>query len=425
MNRVLGVELTATTIRSVCLDGWRKRTVRTAEVEWNPADPAHGLSALIDEFGRVTRVAVAIDLSLLLVKRLKLPPVPASEKRRIVSLEPDRFFAVRGGEELTVVVRDQDTLAFAANEEQLAVWLSALEVLGPLDYVEPAPNALTRALSEAGIKDCRVVIDRGEAGCVIVDIAQGALQDARRVQGTALQFVTALSESVPDGNTPPIYLEPWESQRAADLMRQHGSLDIRALPSLPGIDPASLVAYGAALGAGSPLRDALVPESGAQPMQVRRNRPRLIAAAACIAALGFVLWSADFARARTERGLDAQLQALAARSSDALALQAEHQRMTREEGVIARAESERPQQLATLLAVTQRLPADAHVVMLRAVGANWQLDGVAGNAARLIPVLEEHERLDSVRFLEATRRVEGGGRIRENFSLTLHAVRAP
>ena len=424
MNRVLGVELTATAIRAVCLDGWRKRTVRSAEVEWSPADPAQGLSALIDAFGRVTRVAVAVDLSLLLVKRLKLPPVPALEKRRIVSLEPDRFFAVRGGEELAVVVRDQDTLAFAANEEQLAVWLSALEVLGPLDYVEPAPNALTRALSEAGIKDGRVVMDRGEAGCVIVDIAQGVLQDARRVQGTALQFVTGLSKSVPDGNTLPIYLEPRESQRA-DLIREHESLDIRTLPSLPGIDQASLVAYGAALGAGSPLKDALVPESSAEPMQVRRNRPRLIAAAACIAALGFALWSADFARARTERGLDAQLQALAARSSDALALQAEQQRMAREEGVIARAETERPQQLATLLAVTQRLPADAHVVMLRASGANWQLDGVAGNAARLIPVLEEHERLDSVRFLEATRRVEGGGRIRENFSLTLHAVRAP
>lgn len=426
MNRVLGVELTATTIRSVCLDGWRERTVRTAEVEWSPADPAQGLSALIDEFGRVTRVAVAIDLSLLLVKRLKLPPVPALEKRRIVSLEPDRFFAVRGGEELTVVVRDQDTLAFAANEEQLAAWLSALEVLGPLDYVEPAPNALTRALSEAGIKDCRVVMDRGEAGCVIVDIAQGALRDARRVQGTALQFVTGLGESVPDANTSPlIFLEPWDPQRAADLMREHGSLDVRAIPSLPGVAPHSLVAYGAALGAGSPLKGALIPEASGQQMQVRRNRPRLIAAAACVAALGFALWSADFARTRTERGLDAQLQALADRSSGALALQAEQQRMTREEGVLARAESERPQQLATLLAVTQRLPADAHVVMLRAVGANWQLDGVAGNAARLIPVLEEHERLDSVRFLEATRRVEGGGRIRENFSLTLHAVRAP
>ena len=425
-NRVLGVELTATSIRSVCLEGWRTHTVRTAEAEWNPSDPAQGMSALVDEFGRVTRVAVAIDLSLLLAKRLKLPPVPASEKRRIVSLEPDRFFAVRGGEELTVVARDQDTLAFAVNEEQLAAWLSALEILGPLDYVEPAPIALTRALSEAGVRDAKVVIDRGEAGCVIVDIAHGALEDARRVQGTALQFVTALSESGHDGRTmPPIYFEPWDPQRAADLMRQRESLEIRPLPPLPGIDPRSLVAYGAALGAGSPLQDALVPETGARQMQVRRNRPRYVAAAACLAALAFALWSADFARARTERHLDTQLQALADRSSGALALQAEQQRMSREEGVLARAERDRPQQLATLLAVTQRLPEDAHVVMLRAVGANWQLDGVAGNAARLIPILEGHEGLDSVRFLEATRRVEGGGRIRENFSLALHAVRAP
>jgi len=426
VNRVLGMELTAANIRVVRLEGWRTHTVGTAEVEWNPSDPAQGISALFNEIGRGTRVAVAIDLPLLFVKRLKLPPVPASEKRHIVSLEPDRFFPVRGGEELAVVVRDQDTLTFAVNEEQLATWLVALEILGPLDYVEPAPIALTRALSEAGIEDARVLIDRGEAGCVIVDIAQGALHDARRAQGTALQFISGLSESGHDGKTlPPIYLEPWDPQRAADLMRQHESLDIRVLPSLPGVDSPSLVAYGAALGAGSSLKDALIPKACAQQMQVRRNRPRLIAAAACVAALGFALWSADYARVRTERGLDAQIQALTDRSSGALALQAEQQRMTREEGVLARAERERPQQLATLLAVTQRLPADAHVVMLRAVGANWQLDGIAGNAARLIPVLEEHERLDSVRFLEATRRVEGGGRIRENFSLTLHAVRAP
>ena len=426
MNRVLGVELTATGIRVVCLEGWRTRTVRTAAAEWNPADPAPGISALFTESGRGTRVAVAIDLSLLLVKRLKLPPVPASQKRRIVSLEPDRFFPVRGGEELALVVRDHDTLTFAANEEQLAAWLAALEILGPLDYVEPAPMALTRALSTAGIRDARIVMDRGEAGCVVVDIAEGALHDARRVQGTVLQVISGLSESGHAGKAMPlIYFEPWDPQRAADLMRQHKSLEIRALPSLPGVDPPSLVAYGAALGAGNPLKDSLVPEASARQMQVRRNRPRFVAAAACLAAFIFALWSADYARARTERSLDAQLQALADRSSGTLALQAEQQRMTREEGVLARAERERPEQLATLLAVTQRLPADAHVVMARAVGANWQLDGVAGNAARLIPVLEEHERLDGVRFLEATRRVEGGGRIRENFSLTLHAVRAP
>jgi hypothetical protein len=426
VNRVLGVELTEANIRAVCLEGWRTRTVRTADVRWDPSDPASGISALFNEFGRGTRVAVAIDLSLLFVKRLKLPPVPASEKRRIVSLEPDRFFPVRGGEELTVVVRDHDTLTFAANEEQLTAWLVALEILGPLDYVEPAPIALTRALSAAGIRDAKVLIDRGKSGCVSVDIVQGALHDARRVQGMVLQLISSLSESEHEGKTvPPIYLEPWDPQLSADLMRQHESLEVRALPSLAGVDPPSLVAYGAALGAESPLKDALVPRASAQRMQARRNRPRFVAAAACLAALGFALWSADYARARTERGLDAQLQALADRSSGTLALQAEQQRMTREEGVLARAERDRPEQLSTLLAVTQRLPADAHVVMLRAVGANWQLDGVAGNSARLIPVLEEHERLDSVRFLEATRRVEGGGRIRENFSLTLHAVRAP
>lgn len=426
MSSVLGLELTATTIRAVRLDGWSRHPTHATELEWDPSDPGQGVSALLDEIGRVARVAVAVDLSLLFVKRLKLPPVPAAEKQRIVSLEPDRFFPVRGGEEMAVVVRDQDALTFAVNEERLTAWLAALEIVGPLDYVEPAPATLTRALSEAGITEAKVLMDRGDAGCVIVDVAEGMLRDARRVQGTAAQVIASLGESERDGvPLPPIFLEPWDPDRAAEMAPHHARIDVRALPSLSGVEPSSLVAFGAALGVGKALNAALMPDSVRQQIQIRRNRPRLLAAAACVAALGFALWSADYARTRTERGLDAQLRALTDQGSSALALQAEQQRLAREEGVLARAELKRPQQLATLLAVSQRLPADAYVLMLRASGVNWQLDGVAGNAARLIPLLEAHEGLDSVRFLEATRRVEGGGRIRENFSLTLHAVRAP
>jgi len=426
VNGVLGVELTATTLRGVRLGGWPARPADAADVEWNPASPVEGVAALFEKLGGGARVVLAFDLSLLFVKRLKLPPVPAAEKRRIVSLEPDRFFPVRGGEEMTVVLRDGDTLAFAASEEKLAAWLAAMETLGPLDYVEPAPVALARALARSGIADATILMDRNKAGCVIAEVANGMLRDARRVPGTALQAATRFAEAERDAvGRRLLYLDPWNEERAEEIMREHTSLDIHPLPSIDGGGPSSLVALGAALGAGSALEGALVPDAAMRQIRARRRRPRFAAVAACLAALSFATWSADYSRTRTERGLDAQLRALSDPASSALALETETRRLAQEERVLARAEIERPQQLATLLAVSVRLPADAHVQMLRASGLEWQLDGVAGNAARLVPALEAHQRLEGVRFLEATRRTERHGEILENFSLALRAVRAP
>lgn len=426
MKGVLGIELSATTLRGVRLNGWPPRPADSAEVKWDPDSPAEGVAALFEKLGAGTRVVLAFDLSLLFVKRLKLPPVPAAEKRRIVSLEPDRFFAVRGGEEMTVVLRDGDTLAFAASEEKLAAWLAAMETLGPLDYVEPGPVALARALARSGISDATILMDRDTAGWVIAEVAGGILRDARRVPGTCLEAASRFDEAKRDGARRRVLrLEPWNEERAEEIMGENPSLDLRPLPSIAGGGTSSMVAYGAALGAGSALETALVPDATTRQIRARRRQPQLVAAAACVAALGFALWSADYSRTRTEKGLDAQLRAVSGRASSTLALETETRRLAQEQQVLKRAQLERPQQLATLLAVSVRLPADAHVQMLRASGLEWQLDGVAGNAARLIPALESHERLEGVRFLQATRRAERRGEILENFSLAFRAVRTP
>ncbi|MDQ3674132.1 MAG: hypothetical protein M3365_07140 [Gemmatimonadota bacterium] len=426
MSGVVGVEVSGRALRAVRLGGWPPRPVEAAEVEWNPASPAAGVIALGEKLGTGARVVLAFDLPLLFVKRLKLPPVPAAEKRRMVSLEPDRFFPVRGGEEMTVVLRDGDTLAFAASEERLAEWIAALAALGPLDYVEPAPVALARALSTAGILNATVLMDRDEAGCIIAEIADGRLRDARRVPGCALTAASRFANEAPDAaGRRLLYLDPWNAERAEAVMREHISLDIHPLPPVNGLASSSLVALGAALGAGGALEAALAPDAALRQIRARRSRPRFAAAAACLAALAFAIWSADYSRTRTERSLDSELRALSDRASSTLALETETRRLAQEERVLARAEVERPRQLATLLAVSVRLPADAHVLMLRASGREWQLDGVAVNAARLIPALEAHERLEGVRFLEATRRAERRGEIRENFSLAFRAARAP
>jgi Tfp pilus assembly protein PilN len=222
-----------------------------------------------------------------------------------------------------------------------------------------------------------------------------------------------------------VYIDPWEDARVAEIKRAQPSLDVRPVPSVNGVGSISLAAYGAALAAGSPIDGGLVPASALHKLRVQRRKPRFVAAAACLAALAFAVGSADYSRTRTERALDAQLRALSDRASSTLALETETRRLAQEEQALARAQRERPQQLATLLAVSVRLPADAHIQMLRATGREWQLDGVAVNAARLIPALEAHESLEGVRFLEATRRADRRGEIRENFSLALRAVRSP
>jgi len=428
VSGILGVELTANALRAVRIAGWKSRLSDAAEAEWDPANPGPGVATLLEKLGgaRATRVVVAIDLSLLFVKRLKLPPVSAAEKKRIVSLEPDRFFPVRGDEELAVVMRDADALAFAATEERLAGWLTAMEALGPLDYVEPAPASLARALASKGTSEATVLLDRGESGVVIVEVAGGTARDARRVPGTLLQAATFFAEADPEASRPrPLYLHPFSEAQAEEITRVLSSVDLRALPSLDTGAPASLVAFGAALGAGSTLDGAFAPAAAMKKLQTRRRQPRFAAAAAFLAALAFATWSADFSRARTERRLSAELLALSDRSSSALALETETRRLAREEQVLARALRERPHQLATLMAVSVGLPADAQIQMLRASGLEWQIDGVAANAARIVPALEAHGSLEGVRFLEATRRAERDGRIRENFSLALRAVRAP
>src|SRR2546427_11952926 len=136
----LGIELGPRALRGARLGGGYGPRARVGEVECDLERPAEAVEALRQHLGPARRIAVALDLPLLFIKQVKLPPLSETEKRNILRLEPERFFAVRA-EEMVPAVRSDDGLVFAAREAPPAAWSGALQGLGPVDVIEPGPVA--------------------------------------------------------------------------------------------------------------------------------------------------------------------------------------------------------------------------------------------------------------------------------------------
>src|SRR3989454_6470793 len=138
-----GVELGTRTIRAVRLEGWPRPRTRAVEIAWDRESPDEAVQALGQHLGAARRIAVAVDLPLLFTKRVKLPALPAAERRRILRLEPERFFAVRA-DEIVPAVRAPEDLLFAARGAPLAGWGGALERPPPRHPGGPAPAGPSR-----------------------------------------------------------------------------------------------------------------------------------------------------------------------------------------------------------------------------------------------------------------------------------------
>src|SRR6267143_98583 len=84
-----------------------------------------------------------------------------------------------------------------------------------------------------------------------------------------------------------------------------------------------------------------------------------------------------------------------------------------------------PISLGVLLALSNHLPAGAYLRGIRWSGAEWQIDGYAPNASRLVAQLGAAPEFKEVRFLSATTRGALGERTYESFALAFRYAPAP
>ena len=382
MSDRVGIEITGTRARAVTLAAWGERPRASVDVEWDAAHPAASVAALAGRIGRVGRIALAIGLDHLYVKHVDLPPASPSMRRRMVAVEPDRFFPLQ---DERVVIGIAGVVAFAADQAVLDRWIEAFETWAPVESVEPSPVALARTLASAG--DATYTFPLGTDAAGIIDLRGGALAGARN----------ATPESV--GAIP----------------------GARALPGVGQLAPDALAAWGAARGLDGDL-DAMMLDDARRQTIVRRRRRRLAgAAAACAIALGFALWALDRSRDDVLARLTEEQAALESRTAPAAALQARLASLDNEDAIARSVRATRADPLRVLSALGERLPRDVTVLNARAIGDEWRIDGTATNAAAILPALDGDPRFADARFLAATARFREGGKTYESFSLAFRA----
>jgi Tfp pilus assembly protein PilN len=414
----MGLELGPNLVRAVRLDLWGRHRVQIFEHHWDPADPAAVVAALRESLGTVGQLAVTVDLSFLFAKQVRLPPVSAAEKLRILNLEPERFFPVRA-EELVLAAREDDNLVFAVRASLLETWLAALETIGPVELVEPLPASLARALGRVDAGDATVFMEERDLGVGIAEIAAGRLRSVRRTSEPS-EVTSAIAATAESAKR--MYRRPLNGNAK---WRPLGLDAAGELPSVAGVAPSHLGAYGAALGIGSDLNEALLPTELARSIAHRRRRSLTLGGLACVLALVFALLSLDAFRSRTLRKLEVESARLRQPAERALSFRRQADALGQEAGAVVAIEAERMDPVATLAALTRRLPPGAYISALRATGRDWQIDGVAREAAPLVGRLEDDPRFDNVHFLGATSRSRIDGKLYESFSIAFRLVPAP
>jgi hypothetical protein len=382
----LGLELGARVIRGVRIDGWPKPRTQVIEIAYDPEHPDDAVRALEEHSVGVRRIAIAVALPLLVTKRVKLPALSAPERRNILMLEPDRYFADRSHGFVPAVRADSD-LVFAVADDLLASWIAALERIAPVYLVEPAPSSLARALGHAGLREGVVHIDGG-----VVDLSEGCVQSARRVFN--------------------------ERDRPAATV---------AVPAIGEVPPPFATAYGAALADDEPrdFATTLVAPDHAKAIRGRRRRELSLASAAAALALVFALTSLDAWRDRAVSAVETGLVGLRQRAAPALALETELETRAQRARAIRELEAERPTRLSVLLALSRQLPPGAFVRGIRGSGSEWQLDGYAPSAASVVARLGAAPEFKGVHFLSAMDHAQVGHQSYESFALAFRFASAP
>lgn len=382
MSDRAGVELTPLAVRVVLVAPFTGRVTRTAEVPWEPSRPADAVAALRDKLGQPASVALTIGLGFLQVKRVDLPPVPAAERTRIVELEPDRYLAAASREAFVITLAPDAPIAFGVPSAMIDGWITAFEAWAPVEWVEPAPLSVSRALG-------------GRDGTWRVDAAVGEVGVLKT-----------------------------EAGRLASVRRApHAPVDgaPREIPAIGSTSGALAAALGVARWQSRSARaiQALAPGAWRQRAAAKQRARLLGSTIAGIAGILLATWSADLWRSRTLAALDARITALETRAAPADTALRMLRSREMEAATIRDVAATRADPLAALATISAALPREATVLSARANGNDWQVDGTTSDASVLVPLLDRHAAFDSVRFLTASSRYRDGNRSYETFSIAL------
>ncbi len=418
----LGLHLAPHRIRAVKLTG-RSLRCDVFELDWDPEEPAAAASALRNQLGNASRVSMAVDMGFCFVKQVKLPPLPVEEKRRILALEPERYFPIRG-EGMVVSLRDGNDLAFAVRERLLEQWISAMGILGPIELVEPAPYSLARALQSAEVSDAAVLLlppyDESPA---LIELEAGKVLNARRLFGSPTE---ALAELADHGWSPPQsrFLSTSDAAVKTIAATWHDA-EAELLPHIEHCPSEYTVAHGAALATDVSTDSALTTVELARRWAQRERRRLALAVSALVAAVVLLVFAIDGYRARAQHGIEEEIAALRDRGQAVLTLQGEAERVRGDLEALTDIIGGRMDPLEVLLTVTRLLPENAYLRTIQGSESEWRLEGYAADAANLIPIFEASPGFEEVRFVRATNRVRLGNENYEDFSLALRYVPQP
>jgi hypothetical protein len=383
---MVGVELAPDRARVVALALARRAPGEFFDTDWDPEQPDDLVARLAQQLGPTRRIALSVGFGFLHIKQVKLPPVPASERRRMLALEPDRFFPVQE-QSLAVALANESNLAFAADAGLIEQWIAAFERWAPVENVEAAPQSVARALGKNTRGSFVMPIGTQELG--LVELEHGVIQSARRM--------------------------PWEAAPG----------EAAPLPAGRSGSGHQLAALGAAQGSQGALEAMLLSDGQARRIQRRRVVRLALTAVACSVALGLAVAAVDHSRARTLERTRSEIGQLTPLAQEAMQLRDRLGDIEREAQALGAQGAGRPQPLPVLAALSQQLPAGTIVTNVKANGADWQIDGTATDAAVLVPLLDRDVRFEDVRFLSASARFRDGARTAETFSIAFRVRTQP
>ena len=382
MKALVGLEISGGRVRAITVSRALRRPLRRFEIPWGPDSIDEAVSLLRSELGAAAGIGVAIGFQFLFPKHVQLPPVGALEKRRMIALEPERFFPVAGP--IVVQAGAESDLVFAAESALVDRWITALQAWAPVQCVEASPIAFARAARAAKIRDGWYELDSGPEETGLAQLAGGRLLSARRTR-----------TSKPDQS-------------------------ILQIPEYSGVPGSFLGALGAALGTSENPDMMLISE----PLhaRIRSSRIRSFIGVGLLAAAGllFALFSASQSRQRLLDHLDAEIVALRPQSAAAEQLQGRIARVGAA-AIAAREAQSSADPLAVIGVLSKRLPRDVFVMTVRAAGDEWQITGTARDAAAIIPALDADPALENVRFLAGTSRFTESRRTYETFTIGFRA----